>query len=155
MTENEFWRKCTSCKKGIGFHEKYWICSISSCNRVRTGLFFCSVSCFDAHVPVMNHKDAGAFEKRSPTLAQYKAQAEHDSEKEASPRPLKPQGAPDTDEILTVVSKVKSYVRARSGMNTSDAVMDRLSRHIRKWADEAIRRAEQSGRQTVLDRDVN
>src|ERR1700722_11846994 len=69
-----YWRKCSSCKKTIGFHQKYWVCSVSTCNRLRTGLIFCSVSCVDAHIPMMNHRDAGAFEKRSPTEAQFRAE---------------------------------------------------------------------------------
>jgi hypothetical protein len=166
-----YWRKCSSCKKTIGFHQKYWVCSVSICNRVRTGLIFCSVSCVDAHIPMMNHRDAGAFEKRSPTEAQYRA--EQTAPPAAEPKPAssvssapalrpslssassaRPAPASDMDhEILTVASKVKAYIRETSGMNTSDAVMDRLSNHIRRWAMDAIRRAGQEGRETVMDRD--
>ena len=38
-------------------------------------------------------------------------------------------------------------------MNTSDAVLDVLSNKLRALCDEAIRRAREAGRQTVLDRD--
>jgi len=57
-------------------------------------------------------------------------------------------------EILIVVSKMKKYIRDRSGMNTSDAVADALSDHVRAICDEAIRIAATDGRKTVLDRDV-
>jgi hypothetical protein len=56
-------------------------------------------------------------------------------------------------EILIVVSKLKSYVRARSGMNTSDGVFDVLSDSVRALCDEAIRSARRDGRKTVMDRD--
>jgi histone H3/H4 len=162
-----YWRKCTTCKKLIQFNQKYWVCSVSTCNRVRTGLVFCTVECFDAHVPVLNHRDAGAFEKRSPTEAQWRAEqvalvarpqsassAPAVSEKLAAQASVPQSSAQETDsEILVVVSKVKEYIRSRSGMSTSDRVMEVLSRRIRAYANDAIRSAEQDGRKTVMDRD--
>lgn len=56
-------------------------------------------------------------------------------------------------EVLVVVSKLKAYIRARSGMNTSDAVSEVLSNHIRELCDRAIAQASSDGRKTVLDRD--
>jgi len=58
------------------------------------------------------------------------------------------------DDVLVVVSKVKKYIRDRSGMNTSDAVAEALGAHVRKVCDDAIRNAGRDGRKTVLDRDV-
>ena len=58
------------------------------------------------------------------------------------------------DDMLIVVSKLKKYIRDRSGMNTSDAVADMLGDHVRSVCDEAIRTAARDGRKTVLDRDV-
>ena len=58
------------------------------------------------------------------------------------------------DDVLIVVSKVKKYIRDRSGMNTSDAVAEALGDHVRSVCDEAIRAAARDGRKTVLDRDV-
>ncbi|MBK7534155.1 MAG: hypothetical protein IPI49_02065 [Myxococcales bacterium] len=57
-------------------------------------------------------------------------------------------------EVLVVVSKMKKYIRDRSGMNCSDAVADALSDHLRALCDDAIRVASADGRRTVLDRDV-
>ncbi len=57
-------------------------------------------------------------------------------------------------DILIVVSKLKKYIRDRSGMNTADAVVDVISDHVRALCDEAIRTAATDGRKTVLDRDV-
>jgi histone H3/H4 len=52
------------------------------------------------------------------------------------------------------VSRLKKYVRDRSGMNTSESVADALSAHVRALCDQAIRAAGTAGRKTVLDRDV-
>jgi hypothetical protein len=57
-------------------------------------------------------------------------------------------------DMLIVISKLKKYIKDRSGMNCSDAVADHLSDHVRLIADEAIRAAARDERSTVLDRDV-
>ncbi len=57
-------------------------------------------------------------------------------------------------DVLIVVSKMKKYIKDRSGMNCSDGVADMLSEHVRALCDDAIRMAGQDGRKTVLDRDV-
>jgi hypothetical protein len=66
----EYWKKCNSCKKPIAYKAIYWVCNVSTCNRKRTGLSFCSVSCWDAHVPGMNHRESWAEERRAPTYEQ-------------------------------------------------------------------------------------
>lgn len=169
------WRHCSMCKVGIGFEAEYFTCSVSTCNRKRTGLFFCSLACFEAHLPTARHRDAWAESQRSPSIAA--AQAEREAEERgaektedlddppAAPqrrvvsaaRPAAPEASEDRGEsgsdILIVVSKLKKYVRDRSGMNTSDAVVALLSDHVRDLCREAIRQAGQEGRRTVLDRD--
>jgi histone H3/H4 len=62
-------------------------------------------------------------------------------------------GSESETDVLIVVSKLKKYVRDRSGMNTSDSVVQVLSDHVRALCREAIRQAGQDGRRTVLDRD--
>ena len=64
----EPWRKCTSCKTGIGFEKAYWVCNVSTCQKKRAGLVFCSVTCWDAHLPVLRHKEAWAIESKSPSV---------------------------------------------------------------------------------------
>jgi hypothetical protein len=59
----------------------------------------------------------------------------------------------DRDQLI-VISKMKKYIKDRSGMNCSDAVADMLSDHVRAICDEAIRAAGRDERKTVLDRDV-
>lgn len=145
----DHWRKCTTCKKLIQFGQKYWVCSVSTCNRVRTDLVFCDLRCFDAHVPVMNHRDAGAFEKTAPTAKAFQEEKLRQAEPKTSQAASLEEG-----EILVVVSKVKNYIRERSGMNTSDAVMDVLSERVRQFADLAIENANRNNRKTVMDRDI-
>ncbi len=57
-------------------------------------------------------------------------------------------------ETLIIGSRLKAYVMARSGLNTSDKVMRPLSDVVRKAVDQAIRRAVDGDRKTVLDRDI-
>ena len=66
-----FWKRCSNCKKELPFAATYWVCNVSTCNRPRTALVFCSVSCWDAHVPTLRHRDAWAEERRSPTAADW------------------------------------------------------------------------------------
>lgn len=56
-------------------------------------------------------------------------------------------------EVLIVASKLKNYIRAKSGMNTSGNVMEALSAKIRGLTDQAIENAKRDGRKTVMDRD--
>lgn len=65
------------------------------------------------------------------------------------------EGSPlSNDEILVVASKMKNYIREKSGgMSTSADVMDILSVKLRRLADEAIVRARNDGRKTVMARD--
>ena len=56
-------------------------------------------------------------------------------------------------EILVVVSKLKSYIRSVSGMNTAGGVAPALSDMIRHLCDQAIEKAKGDGRKTVMDRD--
>lgn len=165
-TTGERWRRCSTCKGDIGFDRAYWTCSVSTCNRPRTGLVFCSVSCWDAHVPIMRHRDdAGALDARSPTRAQAAAEARA-AAAAAAPKPAAAGAKPAVPaavraeaeeiprEILIVVSKLKSYIRACSGFNTSDSCMDALSDHVRAICDRAIENARRDERKTVLERDI-
>jgi hypothetical protein len=153
----DYFKLCSECKKPIGFAAGYYRCSVSTCNRKQTALYFCSVPCWDAHVPVMRHRDAWAETAQAPTREVFVAELEQEREaavtaEEKTRRIVDVQ--PSTKEALVVVSKLKQYVKAASGMNTSDAVMDLLSGELRRICDRAIVNAEAAGRKTVLDRDI-
>ncbi|MBN23309.1 MAG: hypothetical protein CL678_18635 [Bdellovibrionaceae bacterium] len=58
-------------------------------------------------------------------------------------------------EVLVVASKLKNYIKSESGMNTSSAVMAKLSDKVRELCDQAIANANSSNRKTVMDRDFD
>jgi hypothetical protein len=159
------WKACSSCKKDIAYRAAYYVCSVSTCNRKRTGYAFCSVDCWDAHVPVLNHREAWAEERTAPPPPA--AEPPPTPEPAAAPgrrRIVRPSGtrarqspdlSPVTDkEVLVVASRLKNYVRERSGdMSTSAEVLDILSDLIRQQCDDAIRRARRDGRRTIKGRD--
>jgi hypothetical protein len=204
----ETWLLCSACRNDIAFGSKYFQCSVSTCNRARMRLVFCSVVCWDSHVATLRHRDAWAEDKIAPTRAAWeREQATEPAEPRptpAAPRPvpLAPRppapaapiarpastGAPapaatatparrvvgeappspsvtptaggvhlndivDRD-MMIVVSKLKKYIKDRSGMNCSDAVAEVLSDHVRVLCDDSIRAAGRDERKTVLDRDV-
>ncbi len=194
VSDGGAWMLCSACRKEIGFRTVHWVCSVSTCNRSRTRLVFCSVACWDSHLSTIRHREAWAVEATSPSREEH-AREEADAAEElraapsASPSPrseplLRPSplhraapapapaapppsgsvtahaGGPALsssyahDDVLIVVSKVKKYIRDRSGMNTSDAVAEALGDHVRTVGAEAIRAAARDGRKTVLDRDV-
>jgi len=197
---SDVWLRCSACKQDIRFGAVHWVCSVSTCNRARTRLVFCSVPCWDSHVAMLRHRDAWAVEARAPSRDAWEREQAAASEADTrefdpkqvaqvraaaaaarpapAPAPLttapRPAAAPapgaparrivgeapapdlaDVErEILVVVSKVKKYIKDRSGMNTSDSVAEALSDHVRAICDESIRNAATDGRKTVLDRDV-
>lgn len=197
------WMKCTECRTEIAYGSVYWECSVSTCNRSRMPLYFCSVTCWDSHLSTVRHRDAYAVEVRAPTREHWQRQqaeaaaapparampdtpdrvASTGGAANPPPRPMPQASAPmavttrrvvgdaspstaaavegnvalsevaDRD-MLIVVSKMKKYIKDRSGMNCSDSVAEMLSDHVRVICDEAIRSAGRNERKTVLDRDV-
>jgi hypothetical protein len=65
MTDKN-WGRCSSCKREISYSQKYWTCSVSTCNRRGTSYVFCSVECWQSHVPTVRHRDAWAEEQHAP-----------------------------------------------------------------------------------------
>ena len=63
-------------------------------------------------------------------------------------------GTAEEGEILVVASRLKAYVKAKSGFNTSDRVLPVLSKALRMICDEAIQEARRAERLTVMGRDV-
>lgn len=147
------WRKCSVCKTEIPLGGRYYQCSVSTCNLKSTGLVFCSVPCFERHLPGARHKDAAAIESKAPLHA---APAEGTRRIIAtSPAKSSPSlsSAANSHEVLVVVSKLKKYVQDRSGMNTAQSVINVLSDKLRDLCDKAILEAEKDGRKTIMDRD--
>ncbi len=132
--------------------QKYYLCSVSTCQSKVTNYAFCSVGCWDAHVPMERHRPdgAGALERVAPkSLAGAEAQPSAPAAKAviASSKPL------GDDEVLVVVSKVRKYISDQSGLNTSAEVYDTLSEKIKRLCDRAIEESRAHGRKTVMSRD--
>jgi hypothetical protein len=170
------WKRCSSCKKDIAFEATYYLCNVSTCRRKRTGMVFCSVDCWEAHLPMMRHREAWAEEEKAPSQAQWaQEQAEGDKPKRrvvASPPGgsagaakdgvrrrvigAKPTAVPDGPrEVLVVASRLKHFIREVWGMNTSDGVLDPLSDELRRLCVKAVENAKEDGRKTLLDRDFD
>jgi histone H3/H4 len=156
IVDSNLWKKCSSCKKPIAFLAKYYVCSVSTCNGQRTGYVFCSVPCYEVHLPGARHKDAAAIEMRAPNKAD--AQREPTRKIIASPAAGQPSTSGKSSlpkDVLIIASRLKDYLQARAEMNTSANVMDVLSDHIRVIADRAIDQAKAEGRKTVMERDFS
>lgn len=216
----ETWLLCSACRTDIPFSSKYFQCSVSTCNRARMRLVFCSVPCWDSHVATLRHREAWAEDKIAPSKDAWEREQASEPAEPARPTPAprpasvssRP-GRPETlvgtppptsatasqprlatpapspaapaaparrvvaespsatagftasadgvhlndivdRDILIVVSKLKKYIKDRSGMNCSDAVAEVLSDHVRILCDDSIRAAGRDDRKTVLDRDV-
>lgn len=161
MSDETLWKRCSTCKKPIDFRAAYFACSVSTCNRKSTGFAFCKVDCWDAHVPMLRHRDAWADEKTAPTAEEW-AREQRDEARPAAAaasagRDDAPTGTSDPAavpmDVLVVVSKLKHYVKVTSGMNTSDEVVETLSNRLRYLCDDAVERARSDGRKTVMSRD--
>lgn len=168
--EMDSWRVCSSCKRGIAFGGAYYVCSVSTCTRPGTDYVFCSMPCFDTHIPTLRHREAWAEDRVAPMQATPAAAPASGGQGDVPRRrvvsagstspvassPVGPSGGAGVPprEILVVVSKFKSYVKAVSGMNTSEGVYEPLSEALRALADEAIERAQADGRKTLMSRDI-
>lgn len=156
MNEIEFWRKCSSCKKPINFGARHYVCSVSSCNGQRTGYVFCSVGCFEVHLPGARHKDAAAIEAFAPPAQRAPTRTIVKSETSASsPSSTQKSVSALPRETLVIASRLKDYILARGDMNTSAQVMDYLSDYLRVVCDRAVDNARGDGRKTVMDRDFH
>lgn len=114
---------------------------------------------------MMRHRESWAVENTAPSAEQAaRAQADATVTTRATARrppgrvAVSPPATASANEelprdILIVASKLKKYVRAKSGMRTSDTCLDALSTIVRDACNEAIRRAGADGRQTIMDRD--
>src|SRR5688500_3497423 len=134
------WMSCSACRTDIGFGAPHYVCSVSTCNRSRTRLVFCSVPCWDSHVATLRHRDAWAVEAQAPSRAEWEQEQRAEAAAPAvsappaarpapaivrapAPAPSAPAGplppvrlAPaDESDVLIVISKLKKYIKERSG----------------------------------------
>ena len=159
-SETSIWRKCSSCKKDIALGAKYYVCSVSTCNNERTGYVFCSVSCFETHLPGARHRDAGAVEKVAPkVVGPVSIESRSPAKIIIKPSTVTAGSALSSKvvskEVLVIASRLKEYIASHSDFNTSASVMDVLSDHLRILCDRAVENARAEGRKTVMDRDFD
>ena len=159
MTDTTQWRRCSACKNPIALGSKYWVCNVSTCNRKRTALVFCSVTCWEVHLPGANHRESWAEERMAPDRPDPVTGADAGRGRTGSRRIVREASAsspgPDVpEEILVIASRLRDYIRARSGFNTSEQVLAPLSAMVRRVCDTAIANATRDERTTVLDRDI-
>lgn len=153
----EVWRNCSSCKSEIGLATDYYTCSVSTCNQKNTNYVFCSVACFERHLPGARHKDAWAEQNTAPRHAV--PAAANNTPAPGQRRIIASKPSPVTSnvsvpmEVLVVVSKLKAYIKAKYDYNTSNDVIDKLTEMIRIECDKAADRARADGRKTVMGRD--
>ena len=156
---SELWKKCSICKNEITLQGKYYECSVSTCNGKRTGLVFCSVPCFDVHVPGARHRDAAALECFAPSTSPVQDTNTDNTGGQRRiitanvQKPVQAKKGGTSRDILIVVSKLKKYVQDSAGMNTSQSVADVLSDRVRQLCDKAVEEATLDGRKTLMDRD--
>lgn len=153
------WKSCSICKKPISYEQTHFVCSVSTCNGKRTGYKFCSVPCFDQHIPKERHKSAGAIEEKAPTEEEARLQPQPRGQR----RIIQSQklSTPSNKQIskggesMVIASRVKAFIQEQSELSTSTAVIDALSDHIRHVAMQAIDKAKEDGRKTVMEQDVS
>lgn len=58
-------------------------------------------------------------------------------------------------QVLVVASKVKAFIKEKSGMNTSASVIDALTKIVEDECNKAIENAKKDKRKTVMDRDFS
>ncbi len=152
-----FWKKCSSCKKPISLNAKYYECSVSTCTGERTGYVFCTIPCFEVHLPGAKHRSAGAVEKKSPLTPQPDAPKriiiQSAANSVTAPTGKSSLKSSMENEVLVVVSKMKQYIKDVSDMNTAEDVNMTISHMIRMQLDRAIENARREGRKTVMARD--
>ncbi|MFQ5543064.1 MAG: hypothetical protein ACE5FY_01780 [Nitrospiria bacterium] len=169
MAEKNDWKRCSNCKKEIPFSGRYYLCSVSTCRRKKTGLFFCSVSCWDAHLGFANHRRAYAEEDTAPSRKQFETFLSREAQPDRSEQPgrrfIRSSGNQQTNrsqaaaskvevDTLVVVSKVKKLIQETSGFKTSQCAIDALTKKVVDECLKAMEHATASERKTVMGRDI-
>jgi hypothetical protein len=179
-----YWKRCSSCKKEIPFSAMYYVCSVSTCKHPRKGFTFCSVPCWDSHLGDANHRESWAEEQRSPSQKVFLQEQDHakeilnrqpqrkivdnkiDQVKSSYSAGIQTINDLRTDsdynklakniktETLVVVSKVKQLILEQSGFKTSQCCIDALTIKVVEESLKAIENAKKAGRLTVMGRDV-
>ena len=143
------WKHCNICKKPIPFRGEYFLCSVSTCNRKRMGLFFCSLPCFEAHLPTARHRDAWAEREQAPSESEWQAaQAADASEAAPAAVPQQPGSPPQprareaaTPAAATAPKPLGAEPAEPAAQGHGDAnetevlvVVSKLKKYVRDWS---------------------
>ncbi len=162
LSEKTYFKKCSTCKKEIPFKSKYKICSVSTCQNKKTGLVFCSLPCWDAHLGFANHRSSGALEITAPSREEFLRETQtpettaplnHEPKRNIISTPATSHPSVNNVDVLVVVSKVKGFIRDQSEFNTSQCAIDALTQKVVQECFKAIENAKIAGRKTVMGRD--
>ena len=128
MNERAFYRLCSSCKRELIFGGRYYTCSVSTCTRAKDPLTFCSLPCFEAHVPVIRHREAWAEEQKAPSREQWQAGSARAKPRSGHPR-RGPSAGCGQDERPQASSSATQECRAKSGSREQAQAMSERVRH--------------------------
>jgi histone H3/H4 len=145
LSSDDIWLHCNICKQDIAFGSSYFVCSVSTCNRKRTGLIFCSVPCFQAHLPTARHRDAWAEQEKAPSRAEWLAsQNEGDNNlpdnnlaNTALPKPAAPQAAPSFRAAGPAAAGPAATAATRPDPEAALEVLvvvSKLKKYVRDWS---------------------
>jgi hypothetical protein len=139
------WKHCNICKTPIAFRAEYFVCSVSTCNRKRTGLIFCSLPCFEAHLPTARHRDAWAEREKAPSESEWRAALAANTPAKppeaaaargmATPPPMA-EGAPDEGDPDERGPHERSAPGSKDegGEHETLVVVSKLKKYIRDWS---------------------
>jgi hypothetical protein len=157
LADEGTWKHCNICKAPIAYRAEYFVCSVSTCNRKRTGLNFCSLACFEAHLPTARHRDAWAEREKAPSQSEWQAQlaaSEGTAGEAAASGPQAPErrgpSAPErasggaAERVASAAAPERRIVGvtsnpASSPQSTSDeaeilVVVSKLKKYVRDWS---------------------
>jgi hypothetical protein len=97
--DGDFWRRCNTCKTAIAFRSPYYVCNVSTCNRPGTSFVFCSIACWDAHVPLFRHRESWAEERIAPALSEVPV-GERPVSSGSSPQRAEAQSIPASEDVF-------------------------------------------------------
>lgn len=128
---SDHFRLCSTCKTPIPFSGKYYVCSVSTCNRRATALYFCSVPCWDAHVPEARHRDAWAEVETAPSRDEwFRERSRVNASPTAADRPASSTAPAGVKEAVAGRRIVSGGARAPEAQDSDDTDDPTLPRDV-------------------------
>ena len=115
------------------------VCSVSTCNQTRTALAFCTVSCWDAHLPVARHRERGP--RSAPRPARRGGRREREAAPARASGGATPPPPPAESEVLSSRAGSRSTSASNPRLSHLRRVLGPLSEIVKRVCDEAIRSA--------------